>query len=276
MCIRDSGGRESAAFVVDPRSGRVLGQRGFDGELSGAVVAGRRMLFMLAPHAAIGQARLAIVDPDGSIRTVVLPGIAAGLTPARDEQDTARQASPGLAVDPDGTRAVVVSPETLLEIDLETLAILRLKHLADRATTRARKRIEGWGRHAVWLRGGAVAVVGRSYSTEGDRVISTTTGLALIDIATGTSRMLDATATGTTRAGDTLLAHGGTALRGYGLGGTLRFELLAGQDSGYVQTSGRYTYIGSENSTRFVVVDSVAGRMVGTARTPSPTIVLGP
>lgn len=268
------GGEEAAVLVVDPRSRRVLERRRLDGRLLGTVVAGRRLLALLAPGAAIGPARLAVVEADGSIRTVTLPGIAAGFTPAQDERGTGQQASPGVAADPQGTRAAVVGLDTLLDVDLETLEI-RLEHLAPRTTARTGKRMEGWSRGAVWLRGDTVAVVGRNYSFEADRQVSSTTGLALVDVTTGAGRTLDATATGVTRVGDTLLAYGGSALRGYDLDGTLRFELLTGQDSGYVQTAGRYVYVGSGNSTRFVVVDVRAGRVLRTTWTPNPTIVLG-
>ena len=67
--------------------------------------------------------------------------------------------------------------------------------------------------------------------------------------------MLDAKAAGLTRAGSTLLVHGDGPLRGFALDGTLRFELLAGEDTGYVQVAGRYAYVGSGNSTRFAIVD---------------------
>jgi len=87
--------------------------------------------------------------------------------------------------------------------------------------------------------------------------------------------MLDPTAAGATRARDVLLTFGGSALRGYDLTGKLRFELLRGRDTAYVQTAGRWIYVGRNNSTAFTVVDARAGKVVGTARAPSPTIVLG-
>lgn len=68
--------------------------------------------------------------------------------------------------------------------------------------------------------------------------------------------------------GNTLLAFGGIALRGYRLDGALRFELLRRRDTAYVQTAGRWAYFGTDNSTRFIVVDVRAGRVVGTTRNP--------
>lgn len=53
------------------------------------------------------------------------------------------------------------------------------------------------------------------------------------------------------------------------------FELLRRRDTAYVQTAGRLAHFGTDNSTRFIVVDVRAGRVVGTTRTPTSTIVLG-
>ena len=49
------------------------------------------------------------------------------------------------------------------------------------------------------------------------------------------------------------------AARGFALDGTLRYELLAGADTGYVQVAGRYAYVGSGNSTRFASSTSLPG-----------------
>lgn len=261
--------------VVDPRARRVLARRPLDGAVMGAVAVKGRLVALLASKSAIGPARLAVVGPDGSVGVVDLPGVSAGFAPPRNEQETGRQASPGVAVDPAGTRAAVVTPDTLLVVDLERLEVTRTHRLLTRAPARVRKLIEGWGRRALWVSDDTLAVSGWRYSVEGRRVVQSTIGVELIDVRTGESEPLDATATQATRVGDSLLAFGGSALRGYALDGTLRFELLTGQDTGYVQTAGRFAYIGSENSTRFTVVDVRAGRVLGTARTPSPTIVIG-
>jgi hypothetical protein len=181
----------------------------------------------------------------------------------------------GSCLDPRGTRALVVSREAFLEVDLDAMAVIRQHKAATRAPAGAVKVIEGWSRGAVWLQEDTVAVFGSSNAVEGDRVKYVTTGVEIVDIASGMRRSLDPTATGAMRAGNVLLAFGGSALRGYYLAGELRFELLRGRDTGYVQTAGRWIYVGRDNSTTFTVVDARAGRVVGTARTPYPTIVLG-
>lgn len=262
------GGADAAVVVLDPSARRVVRRQRLDGIPMGAVRAGRFLLTLLAPDQGLGAARLAVIAGDGSVRTVALPGITAGFAPARSEQEAGRQASPALAADPAGNRAAVVGRDTLLVVDLDTLEVRQ--SLEARAPASVAKRIEGWGRRAVWVRGDTIAVGGWNDSYDA------TMGVDLLDLGTGARRRLDATATVAQLIGSTLIAYGGSALRGYRLDGSLRFELLAGQDSGYVQTAGSHLYVGSGNSTRFVVVDSRAGRILKTVRMLHPTIVLAP
>lgn len=268
------GGETPEVVVVDPVARRVLSRRTLDGELAGSVAAGSRLLALLAPRGAVGQARLAVVAASGAVRTVSLPGVVAGFAPPPTPEGVGRQASPGIAADPSGRRAVVVSDETLVTVDLETLDVPVLKHLP-RRPARATKRIEGWGRRALWLSDDRIVYTGYDIGTADPQSPTRPAGVTFLDLLTRTSRELDAGARGIALARSTLLVSGGSALRGYDLGGRLRFELLPGGDTGYVQTSGRYAYVGSENSTRFTVVDVRAGRVLGTTRTPNPTIVLG-
>jgi hypothetical protein len=261
-------------FVVDPRARRVRSRLRLEGEVAGAVSTAGKLVVLLAPQRTIGPARLAVVSNDGAVRTTALPGITAGFAPPLNEETPGRQASPGLAVAPTGKRAAVVSPDTLLDIDLDTLEVRR-EPLSVRSPARVGKWIDGWGRGAVWTGDDTIAVSGWSYALVGKQPTQSTIAVRLVDMRTGSGSALDPTAAWVTRVGDTLLAFGGPALRGYRLDGTLRFELLAGEDSGYVQIAGRYAYVGSGNSTRFVVVDTRAGQVLGTVRTDYPTIVLG-
>lgn len=267
-------GLDAEVVVVDPRARRVLERRPLEGQPMYVIPAARRLVALFAPQGAIGQARLAVVDENASVRTLPLPRVEAGFVPPRSEREVGRHASPGLAVDPRGTRAVVVTPEAVLEIDLDAMAIVRQHRAAMRAPAGVMKVIEGWGRGVVWLRDDTVAVTGWTDVVEGDRVKHVTTGVELVDLATGARRSLDPTARWMMRAGSVLLTFGGPALRGYDLAGKQRFELLRGRDTAYVQTAGRWIYVGRDNSTAFTVVDARAGEVVGTARTPHPTIVL--
>jgi hypothetical protein len=213
--------------------------------------------------------QLAVIGGDGSVRTVAIPGITAGATAPATPTGVSRFASPGLAAQ--GRRAVVLGRESLVEVDLETLAV-REQRLDTRTTARATKLVEGWGRSAVWLRGSTIAYSG--WSAEAEK--RTTLGVRSADVDTGVTRMLDAKATSMQRAGSTLLVHGDGPLRGFRLDGTLRFELLGGTDTGYVQVARDYAYVGSGNSTRFSVVDVPTGRVLGVAGTAKPTVVLEP
>jgi hypothetical protein len=166
----------------------------------------------------------------------------------------------------------VLGLDRIVDIDLRTLRV-RTQHLDTRTTARAAKRIEGWGRGGVWLAGDTVAYSGWSADAAGKHTL---VGARLVDVSTGATRMLDARAASLTRAGSTLLVHGTGPLRGFALDGTQRFEVLAGEDTGYVQVAGRYAYVGSGNSTRFAVVDVAAGNVVGSASTARPTTILAP
>ena len=270
------GGMGAEVAVVDPTARRVVSRRALPGTAVTSVAAGGRLLALLAPREAIGPTRLAVIDANGSVRTVVLAGVRAGFAPPRTPEGTGKLAAPGLAASPDGSRAAVVSPTHVVGIDLETLRATS-RRLAVRTSSRAAKQIEGWSRSAVWAGGRTIAVTGSTESyANGTRKYSAI-GLSLLDVRTGAARSLDPSSTYAARVGTTLVGHGGTAIRGYGLDGKLRFEVVdLDGDSGYVQRSGRYLYVGSGNSTRFVVVDAAAGRVVGRARTRKPTIILGP
>jgi hypothetical protein len=268
-------GLDAEVLVLDPRVPRVVERRPLEGQPLSVIPAGKRLVVLLAPKGAIGQAQLAVIGITGSIRAMPLPSVEAGFTPPKTEHDAGRHASPGVAVDPRGIRAVVVTPEAVLEVDLDTMAVVRQHKAAARAPAGVAKLLEGWGRGALWLSDGTIAAYGWTDRVEGDRIVHTWTGVELVDLAAGARRSLDPKAIGATRAGDVLLTFGGSALRGYDLAGTEHFELLGGRDTGYVQTAGRWIYVGRDNSTTFTVVDARAGKVVGTARTPYPTIVLG-
>ena len=256
--------------VVDPSSRKVVRRQQLGGVTMGALRAGNRLLTLLTPPDRIGPVRLAVIAPDGSVRTVAVPGITGGAEHPSNPEGTARFASPGLVAE--GARAIVLGLDRLVAIDLETLAV-RTQPLGTRTTARAAKRVEGWGRGAVWLRGDSIAYSGWSSEADGKHA---TTGVRVVDIKTGATRLLDAAATSVTRAGTTVLLHGAGPLRGFALDGTPRFELLAGEDTGYVQVAGRYAYVGSGNSMRFSIVDVDHGSVAGHAQSAKPVTVLAP
>jgi hypothetical protein len=268
-------GLDAEVVVVDPRTRKVVARRPLAGQPLNVIPAGKRLVVLLAPKDAIGQAHLAVVGITGGIRTLPLPRVEAGFTPPKTEHDPGHHVSPGVAVDPRGIRAVVVTREAVVEVDLDAMAVIQQHPLRARTPAAVSKLMEGWGRAVIWLREGAVAVSGWTDVVEGERVVHATTGVELVDVADGTRRSLDPTATDAMRVGDVLLTFGGSALRGYDLEANVRFELLRGRDTAYIQTARRWIYVGRDNSTAFIVVNARAGKVVGTARTPYPTIVLG-
>jgi hypothetical protein len=226
-------------------------------------------LTLLAPRGRIGTAQLVVIEPDGTVRRVALDGITAGFAPPATAGVAGRRASPGLAAN--GSRAVVIGVDRLAEVQLETMAVTG-RPLVSRTTQRAAKLVHGWHRSAVWLRGDTVAFWGLTMGPDGPGSI----GVRLLSVATGTERMLDAYAMEAARAGSTLLTYGRDELAGYRLDATKRFTLLQGTDTGYLQTAGRWAYVGSGNSTRFSVVNVASGRVVGQVRTMKPTTIFVP
>jgi hypothetical protein len=115
------GGARPEVVVVDPTARKVLRREQLAGTAMGAVPAGGRMLTLLAQRDGIGPVQLAVIGGDGSVRTVGIPGITAGVTAPTTPGGVSRFASPALAAQ--GSRAVVLGRETLVEVDLESLAV---------------------------------------------------------------------------------------------------------------------------------------------------------
>jgi len=262
------GGETAEVVTIDPAARLVLHREPLPGLALGVARAGNRLVTLLAPRGRIGTAQLVAIEADGTVRTVALGGISAGFAPAATGA-AGRQASPALAAN--GSRAVVVGVDRLAEIKLETMAVTG-RPIVNRTTQKAAKLVHGWQRSAVWLRGDTVAFWGSTMGPEGPGSI----GVRLLNVVTGTERMLDAFAMEAARAGSTLLTYGRDELVGYRLDATKRFAILQGTDTGYVQTAGRWAYVGSGNSTRFAVVDVARGRVVGHVRTAKPTTVFVP
>ena len=150
---------DATLAVVDPGARRVvrtvpLGRPVLAlGRLPGALV------LLLRPPDGIGPARLAVVDANGRVRSVVLDRIAVGSPLQVEESEVVKTRYAGLAVDPAGT-AYVVAAEGIAQVDLRTLAV------AYRTPPRAlAKLLSGPFRTARWLGGGLVAVAGGSYTS---------------------------------------------------------------------------------------------------------------
>jgi hypothetical protein len=184
-------------------------------------------VLLLGRPASIGPARVAVVDAGGRVRTVSLPGIAAGFQEPADWDKvgaSSRRAQPGLAVDPDGRRAFVVGAgDPLAMVDLRTLEVAwhrteprpgLLGRLADWLLPAAEaKSVHGPVRMAAWLGDGLMAVWGQD---ETEPLVRGPTveqwlrpaGLRLVDTRAWRATTIHPQASGAVWAGGRLLAFG--------------------------------------------------------------------
>jgi hypothetical protein len=149
---------------------------------------------------------------------------------------------------------------------------VRTRPLPLRTTASVRKQISAWGRGAVWLAADSIAVSGWTDSWDDGIHQHTAIGVRVVHPDVAAMRVLDVKAGGVHLVGSTVLASGGDALRGYTLQGRLRFEVLQVA----TRTVGRYAYVGSDNATRYAVVDTRAGRLLRTVKTRKQLVILGP
>jgi hypothetical protein len=108
-------------MLVDPLGRKVLRVRRLGRTVAAWEPApGGRAVLLLSPVDRVGPARLAVVSPDGDVRTVTLTRIHAGRTLPGGTHRISRW--PALVVD--GRRAIVVGAfETAASVDLRTLAV---------------------------------------------------------------------------------------------------------------------------------------------------------
>jgi hypothetical protein len=282
-------GMRGEIVVVDPRARRVVERRSLPGTVLQTARWGGGVVLLLGPADTIGAATLAVATP-GGVRTVPLP-LNAGIDPPAVAQ-------PGLAVSPDGSRAVVVpGGSRVLDVDLRTLAVAE-RELSEPVSLLGRLRawlepqalakgpLEGPVRSAVWLPGDRIAVAGWDYRQVGERaMVSEAAGVRLIDTRDWSVRTLTEGATAVAAAGDSLLAFGGTqgpeglvgtGLQAFGSDGRERFRLFGDRFVAVVTATGRYAYVAeqSETRTRIDVVDLTSGRVVRTVRRPAYMQVL--
>ena len=295
-------GEQSRIVVVDALTRRIRATRAVEGRVVQSRETPSGIVLLLAPPDRIGPARLATVDARGRVAAVDLPGIRAGwerFDTGADHPGT-RQLVPGLAVDPAGRLAVVVPPGRLATtVDLRTLAVTEhalvqpvslLGRLRDWLEPAAEaKTTDGPSRWALWLGDHLVAVTGADYEASVDadgneQMAVKQIGLELIDTRDWTIREVEEKASMLAVAGDVLLAYGGPyahsagergiGLVAYGADGQRRFHLFGDGYVGDVQVVGPYAYVGTDDGTRFRVVDVRSGDVVRTIRTEHPTALV--
>lgn len=289
LLLASASGLSSRAVALDPAAQRVLSEHELQGTVLSSQPVEGGLVFLLAPSDRIGQARLAVFDGE-SVRTAELREIRAGweqVSEGETEEDyRSRQSIPGLAVDPSGSRALVVpAGNRVAEVDLETLEVAYhdlsepvslLGRLRDWLEPAAHaKSVDGPERNAVWLSSGLVAVSGSDYAADGDSMDVTPAGLALIDPRDWSVRRLSDESNWVSIRGDALLASAwkeDTHEQGvivFDTDGEERFSLVrTGAD--LTQVNGGLLYVATDEGRNYELVDLETGETVGRAAPEHP------
>jgi hypothetical protein len=281
--------------IIDAVTKRVLAKRRLAGASDIVQVrrAGDGLVLLLAPPSRIGASRLVLVDGSGNVGSVTLSRIRAGWEPRQvgSELPISRQWTPGLAVDPVGRRAFVVTGGALVaEVDLRSLDVAyhrvservsllsRLRNWLE-PTAEAKGETQGPVREARWVGEGLVAVSGGDGHGEKGR---SPMGLTVIDTADWTARKIDERASRFALAGGTLLAFagqfntGGFGVTAYHSDGERRWHLFGEEGIGRVQTAGERAYVDVSDGRgdRVVVLDLRSGRLIRRVETPWAQLLL--
>jgi hypothetical protein len=278
----------------DPLARRLVRRATIDGTRLRAVRTRGGFVLLVGPEEGLGATRLVVVDANGGLRSTALE-VVAGHTQPEGEPYVFRRRLPGLAVDPEGGRAFVVTPEShVVEIDLATLAVREhdlsqtvslLGRLHDWLEPAAQaKASEGPVRTARWLGNGLLAVSGSdSHATVSagriERQTWTPAGLKLIDTATWSVRTVDDRVSGFVFRDGLLLATGSTiGLVAYGPYGDTRFALFPDRSPWVSAVVDRRAYVGFGGGPdqTLTVVDLATGQVVGERQGILPALLLGP
>jgi hypothetical protein len=283
------------AVAVDLRARRIVWRRRIAGTVVHLARLPHGLALLTAPAGSIGTASLVVVR-GGGIRTVRLPGAAAGLILGGG--GVTRWREPGLAVDDAGRHAFVAEPDRLVvEVDLATLAVSSHRPSVSRPLlgrlagwlqpTASAKGDSGPVRQAQWLGDGYLLVTGVDQRDNGRSISSDPAGIELVDTRDWTERMLAPGADAYQVADGLLLATGtgwrygrkphGIGLVAYGRDGARRFRLFAGRAVDIDRVSGGRAYVGGWGWKRVRVVDLRSGRVIGTTKDDSegPLLLLG-
>jgi hypothetical protein len=293
------GDTKGAVLLVDP-IGRQVVQRhriqrtilAVEGGVGGTVL-------VTGPRSGVGQVELTVVGGKG-MSSVLVSGVRGGSESENGADGfTARQVTPGLAIDREGRRAfIVTAARTVAEISLRDLAVEyhtlsepisllgRLRNWLE--PTAEAKLIDGPQRKAAWLGDGVIAVTGADYSTVADangepQVHVRAAGLSLVDTRDWSIRTLDEETSDLSVAGSRLLAFGDTSwgdpsakgigLVGYDFDGRRLFQVLKGKWIGWIETSGDVVYAVVDDRRR-TVVDALSGRILARWVQTKPLSVL--
>ena len=283
--------RQPAALVaVDLASRAVVGSRSLDGWVYGWAHADGVLVLLLGPESGVGQARLAVVAADGSVRTVGLDGVPVG----REAFDVSRPTSielyaqPGLAVAPDGSEVFVASPSGIAAVDLRTL--VPSYHGIVRGNRRLQKGApEGSTRTLRWVQPGVLALSGHddhsTVDSEGRvRTDFRPVGVELVSTKDWTAKMVDRGGQGVSIGADAMLVTPwtwdskrqeflGNGATIYGLDGTKRGHVL-GKRQVYGIVVGRRAFVSGDGSS-YSIVSTKTGKVLRTVRHSPPDPLVG-
>jgi hypothetical protein len=271
-----------SAIVLDPRTGLMVSRHPLAGTPVALAATQRAIVLLLGRQSRIGAMRLAVVGVDGAVRTVRLPDVRAGL-------QGGTQAHAGLAIDPTGEKAAVVTPQAIAEVDLVNLTV-RMHRVPTRRTASAEKLVNGWDRHAVWVSPTALAITGTDYegmetAANVPSVRAIPVGLTLVDTRTWRSRLIAPDVSDIAKAGTTLLAtavstdsetgrSSGIGLRGYTAAGGLRFHLFGTESLATPELAGGLAYFSGCNSFCYRIVDPRLGELVAAPKLEHQTVLV--
>lgn len=292
LVLASLGGNPGMVAALNPTTQQILSVHDLDGVTLYSSPAGKELVSLVASSSRIGPARLVVFD-GSELREATLAETPAGWEQIEgtDESDyRARQSVPALAVDPEGTRALVIpAGGRVAEVDLDTMEV-RYHDLSEPVSFWGRlrdwlepparaKAIDGPDRNAVWLPSGLVAVSGSQYTDDGKTMKVTPAGLALIDPGDWSVRRLSNEPGWVTLEGDALLASGWRqgsdeqVLIVFDTEGNLRFSLTR-EGSDLSQVGGSHLYATNHNGTRFEIIDLESGKVVGKAQPRHQTWLL--
>lgn len=264
--VRQPGAVDAA--LVDSATGAVVRRVRIDGHLVGADATAVGLTLVVGPPAGIGPARLVHLDDGLRITAdVVLSRLRAGqVRPARTPSPgdpPPRTETPAVAVDPRAGRAWVVgngaAGRQLAEVDLASGA-LAYRLLPVRRPAAVAKTLLGSGATVLWLGDGRLAVAGVAYEGRSYRGL----GLAIVDVETGTARLVDPYASWVERSGALLVSW--TEIDGVGVfdldGRPLR-RVLGGRNVASFAAAGRRALVQPTVGEPVLVVDLASGRVLG-------------
>jgi hypothetical protein len=256
---------ELRVHLIDPSAPAPSARVSLRGDLVAAQPTRSGLVVLLAPVGRIGATRLVTVDDRLRTTTVPLRIRAGSRTPAAsaaEEPPVAITRVPGLAVDPSGSRAVVVGyGEPVADVDLRSGAV-RYRGAPVRLPA---KLVDGPMLHATWLAGESVAASGALHDGlhESNPARLRPFGLRILDLRSGLLRTAAADETSFAVAGPLLVSVGSErGVRLYTHGGRRTGSIFASRRVVDLAASSGRALVRLEGSSRVALVDLPTRRVL--------------